>query len=274
MIAIVIGGIGILFIYWWMNRYVLTDPFYYDGAESPDKKKKEDKPKLSLGESFSYLLTSKYLGFIAVLVIAYGISMNLVDVTWKSQLNAYFPDSNDYFNFMGRFSFWTGIVTILLIFGTKGIVRRFGWLTGAMITPAMMLITSALFFAFVLFKDSLNGVVAYFGVTSVYMAVMIGAVQNILTKGTKYSLFDPTKEMAYIPLDQELKVKGKAAIDVIGGRLGKSGGGFIQFILLTLIAGSQLTIAPFLFVTITIVMIGWISAVKGLSKLYTAKNER
>ena len=38
------------------------------------------------------------------------------------------------------------------------------------------------------------------GFTPLMLAVMIGAGQNILSKGSKYSLFDPCKEMSYIPL--------------------------------------------------------------------------
>ena len=60
------------------------------------------------------------------------------------------------------------------------------------------------------------------------MAVMIGAAQNILSKAAKYSLFDPCKESAFIPLDAESRTKGKAAVEVIGGPLGKSGGSFLQ----------------------------------------------
>lgn len=271
MITVVIVGILTLAIYWWMSRYVLTDPFYYEPVSHGTKDEKSDKPKLSLGKSLSYLFSSKYLGFITILVLSYGIASNIIDLTWKNQIKAYLPNSNDYFAFMGQYTFWTGIVTVSFILTTKGIVSRFGWYWGAIITPLILLITGSFFFSFVLFKESLNDIVVSLGVTSVYMAVMIGAVQNILSKGAKYSLFDPTKEMAYIPLDQELKVKGKAAVDVIGGRLGKTGGGFIEFLLLTITGGTQLTIAPYLFGIIVFVSLIWMGAVKNLSKLYNIK---
>jgi ATP/ADP translocase len=35
---------------------------------------------------------------------------------------------------------------------------------------------------------------------------MVGAVQSILSKSAKCALFDPTLQMAYIPLDHESKV--------------------------------------------------------------------
>lgn len=270
MLSVVAVGALIVAVYWWMNRYVLVDAFYYDAAKT-EKIGKPEKPKLSLGESLSYLFSSKYLGFITILVLSYGITSNIIDLTWKNQIKTYLPNSNDYFAFMGRYTFWTGVVTVSFILTTKGIVNKFGWYWGAIITPLILFTTGAFFFSFVLLQEGLKDMVAFFGVTPVYMAVMIGAVQNVFSKGAKYSLFDPTKEMAYIPLDQELKVKGKAAVDVIGGRLGKTGGGLIEFILLTITGGTQLSIAPYLCGIIAFVSLLWMGAVKNLSKLYNAK---
>lgn len=42
------------------------------------------------------------------------------------------------------------------------------------------------------------------GLTPLMAAVLVGAAQNVFSKSAKYSLFDPCKEMAYIPLDDEV----------------------------------------------------------------------
>ena len=62
----------------------------------------------------------------------------------------------------------------------------------------------------------------------VVLAVWFGMVQDALSKSVKYCLFDATKNMAYVPLDEETRTKGQAAVEVIGGRAGKAGASLIQ----------------------------------------------
>lgn len=268
--AILITGVISMITYRWMYKNVLIDPKYYDEAAPKAEKKK--KPKLSVMESFKYLFSSPYIGLIALLVLSYGMSINLIEIIWKKQIALqYQGDPNGYNTFMGNFSRATGAVTIAIIFFTKGIVSRFGWFTAAVVTPTVLAITGAIFFALILFENIMNPVVMAFGFTTTYMAVIVGAAQNILTKGSKYAMFDPTKEMAYIPLDQELKIKGKAAVDVIGGRLGKAGGGYtIMFLFTILAAKDAMVIAPYLGFIIAAVVALWIFGVIALNRRYTA----
>lgn len=105
------------------------------------------------------------------------------------------------------------------------------------------------------------------------MAVIVGAAQNILTKGTKYALFDPTKEMAYIPLDQDLKTKGKAAVDVIGGRLGKAAGGYTVMGIFTIFAVQDImVVTPYLAAIIAGIVLMWVFGVGALSVRYNRAN--
>jgi len=270
MSAVLVACACAIAIYWWINKNVLTDARFYDPNEI--KKAKKDKPKMSMKESFVYLLKSPYLGCIAILVMAYGMSINLVEVTWKSQLKLQYPNPNDYQHFMGTFSQLTATLTIfMMLFVGGNVVRRWGWGTGALFTPVVLAATGIGFFAFVLFRDQLSGFIAMFGTTPLMMAVIFGMVQNIMSKATKYSLFDPTKEMAYIPLDSEVKLKGKAAIDVVGARLGKSGGSLVQqLLLLTFNAASIITIAPYIGGILLLIIVAWIVAAKALAKRYDA----
>ncbi len=265
MTAVVIAGLLTLVIYYWMNRVVLTDPRFYDVSQV---KKKKTKTKMSIGESIRFLGKSKYIGCIAFIVLAYGISINLIEVIWKSQVKAQYPNPLDYNNFMGHFSECTGYATIFMIlFVSHNVLRRFGWTIGALITPIVLTITGLLFLNFIVFREYMTGLLAMFGTTPLMMAVIFGAAQNIMSKSSKYSLFDPTKEMAYIPLDEESKVKGKAAIDVVGARLGKSGGSFVYQIAMLFVSTAVAT-APFIAAVFIFIVGGWIYSVKALGKRY------
>ncbi len=267
MTGVVVAGIGVIALYALMQRYVLTDSRFYDPSEL--KAAKKPKSKMSMTDSFLFLARSPYILCLALLVIAYGVSINLVEVTWKNQLKLQYPDPNDYSSFMGNFSFFTGTVTVLMMLFVGGNAVRKGWGFAAMITPVVLLITGVAFFAFILFRDSLTGYIAALGTTPLMLAVLFGAAQNIMSKSSKYSLFDPTKEMAYIPLDQESKVKGKAAVDVVGARLGKSGGSLIQIALMGAL-GSISAITPYIAAILFVIIAIWMVAVRVLEKKFLA----
>jgi AAA family ATP:ADP antiporter len=161
----------------------------------------------------------------------------------------------------------------MMLFVGGNVIRRLGWGVAAQFTPVILGITGLGFFAFVLFREQLSGMVAMLGTTPLMLAVVFGTIQNVMSKATKYSMFDPTKEMAYIPLDPEIKLKGKAAIDVVGARLGKSGGSLVQqglFIVFS--ATSVVQVAPYIAVFLVAIIVAWIFAAKALSKRFNALN--
>ena len=68
-------------------------------------------------------------------------------------------------------------------------------------------------------------------------------------------------------LDQESKVKGKAAIDVVGARLGKAGGSLIQQALIGIY--QSLRAAPGQIAVLLFLVIGvWIWAATGLGRMF------
>jgi len=266
MFLVVAAGFAVVWTYSWMQRNVLTDPRYYEAAGAP--KAKKEKPKLSMMESVRFLGRSKYLGCIAIIVVAYGASINLVEVVWKSQLKLQYPNPKEYSAFMGHFSEMTGIVTMFMfIFVSHNVIRRLGWTFAALVTPVVLGITGGLFLLFMVYGELTRNFLLTFSTTPLMMAVVFGAAQNILSKSAKYSLFDPTKEMAYIPLDPESKVKGKAAIDVVGARLGKSGGSFVQQGLM-LFMPTVASMAPIVGLACLLILGCWILAARNLGKKY------
>lgn len=272
LMSLVFGaGLIIMGLYYWMNRAVVPT------LDVGEKKTKKSKPKLSIIESFKYILSSKHLLCIAILVLSYGVTINYIDVLWKGQVKLYTNgDKNAYTDYMAYLSTMTGVMALVLMPLSSYVLRRFSWKTVACIVPGTLIVTSFIFFAAVYYGHILPGADALFGgVTAVGLAVQIGLIGGAFTKASKYSLFDSTKEMAYIPLDSELRSKGKAAVDVSGGRLGKSGGALTFFILQTLIPGATLpSLIPLVAIVAVAIFVSWFTAIGKLGTSLKELNDK
>lgn len=246
----------------------------YNAPHVTEQAAKEPPIKMGLRKNFAYLAKSNYLLALALIVLCYNISINLVEVIWKDQLNQLYPNPNDYNAYMGRVLTSTGIVsTLTSMFITSNVLRKTSWTFSAMISPFILLITGIGFFSFLLFKNSwLETFAGLLSTSTLGMGVFFGSLQNCFARASKYTFFDATKEMAFVPLNNESKQKGKAAIDGVGSRLGKSGGSLIHQGLLVVFGTVSLS-APFVGIILLITIGTWMFAVKTLGRQFDAIEE-
>lgn len=274
--AVVIVGLITVALFWWYTTVILKK----EDVDSPiqhGKIHETSSVKMSLRKGISYLAQSKYLIYIAVIVLAYNISLNMVEVIWKNQIHHLYPNPVDFNVYMGRVMIFMGCLsTLIALFICGPVIRRLGWTFTAMVTPAVFLVTGALFFWCILFQDTAGTLAATFlGISPPLLTVGLGAIQNCAARACKYTVFDITKEMAFIPLTPESKLKGKAIIDGVGSRLGKSGGAVIYQFLLVLF-GTVSVSAPYAAVLLFFIVVGWLFATKALGRRFnelTAKHE-
>ena len=263
--TVIVCGILAVAFFRWLHTHVLNPEEKAQKIPKPP----EEKVKMSMRKNVAYLAKSKYLICIAMIVLTYNIAINLVEVVWKNQINSQYPYPSDFQSYMGSVTTVIGIVaTFSAIFITGNVIRRFSWTTSAMIPAAITLITGLGFFTFVLFQHSgLETLAAVAGFTPIAFGLLLGSLQNVFTRASKYTFFDATKEIAFIPLSNESKLKGKAAIDGVGSRLGKSGGSVIhQGLLLIFTTVSAST--PFVAGIFLIVLLIWILSVVSLGKQF------
>ena len=219
------------------------------------------KKKMTFLQSLKYI-SNKYIALISIVVICYGISINLVEGVWKAQVKLLYNNEQSYASFMAKLQGYTGKASMISMAVGSYLLRLISWRIASLLTPLVILISGSTFFLFSVYQNFIGELII---ISPMMIAVMAGFVQNVMSKATKYAFFDSTKEMAYIPLNEELKSKGKAAADIIGGRLGKSGGAAIQWLLLLIPGSNLISISPMISaIFITIIFI-WIIVVNILA---------
>ncbi|TDG95614.1 Npt1/Npt2 family nucleotide transporter [Cardinium endosymbiont of Culicoides punctatus] len=258
----------ILIVYNYFTADIKANPEYYQVEQKP----KKVKVKMSFRQSMRFLAQSKYLIYVSILVTSYGLAIALFEAVLKAQVQEYIKMVGDNALLARVYSnqqILVGIVSILVaLFFATPILKR-GWSFAASATPVTALIMTVLFFAFLRFGSTLDTFLqTYYSTTAAYMAVMVGLCNVVLIKSVKYILFDPTKEAVYIPLDEETKVRGKAAVDGVGSRLGKSLASILITSMATTFGGGDIANirTPIVLIIIAVIIV-WLIAVRNLGKL-------
>ncbi len=264
VIIVCLCGIAAMGLYYRMHRTGLI-------AQEVAPVNPQEKRKLSLRESVRYILRSPYLIPLTLIVLGFNICINLTDVLWKEQLKRFFTDPNHLLAHMN------GVTVGIGIFGTIGgvlfsyIVRRWGWTATALITPLIMIAMGASFFFFFFGKGAASSWIAgVLGLTPVALSVFSGSLQNCLSKACKYSVFDASKELAFLPLDPESRLRGKAAIDGLGSGVGKSGSSLLYQGLI-IACGALSSAAPYIAMILFAVLGIWVLSVLSLGKQFKQK---
>ncbi|MEM8727936.1 MAG: Npt1/Npt2 family nucleotide transporter [Chlamydiota bacterium] len=273
-IVIFTGLLSIALFRWYTVCVIRRDPMMRKVHAKNERKRKE--VKMGMRKNFAYLMQSKYLLCIAVLVIGFNIAANMVEIIWKDQIRLAYPDPDAFRAYMGSVVKAIGFLsTFVAIFISGNLIRKMGWTFSALTTPLALLIPGVFFFGILLFQDHpiVDTWSAAFGFTPLTLGVLLGSIQNISLRGCKYTLFDTTKEIAFIPLSSESKFKGKAAIDGVGSRLGKTGGSIIHSGLLMIFGTISLS-TPFVGAFLLLIILGWMIATKSLGKQFNRLTAR
>ncbi len=262
---IILAGFITMGVFRWLHVSVLNKEMADEHAEAiANNLPPPTKKKLSMRENLRYVLRSSYVLSIALIIIAYNVVINLTEVLWKHEVRELYPAPKDYNIFMNEVTTIIGVMaTLMALFVSGNLIRRFGWTFTALVTPVILLLTSFGFFGFFFLKEHPQIVLSLCGLSPLYLVVLFGTMQNSLSRAAKYTVFDATKEMAFIPLSTDEKIKAKAAVDGVCNRLGKSGGAVIYhflFFAFTSIPAS----APYVGLFLLIIIGLWMVCVKVL----------
>jgi AAA family ATP:ADP antiporter len=186
------------------------------------------------------IFSNKKLLCISLLVVGFGLTTNLIEVVWKENVKYLHPTPQAYNAYINQLTSLIGIFAVCMAFGSRWIFKKLSWTQSAILTPFALFITSLLFFASLLIShDNLSRLSAFLGLAPIHLVVTLGSIYYVLAMTAKYTLFDTSKEMAFLSIDFAERTKAKSVIDSIGSRLGKSGAScFYQFLLLTFGAAS------------------------------------
>lgn len=224
------------------------------------------KNKVSFIESLSGIFQSPQLFCIALLVVGFGLTTNLVEVIWKDLIKKVHPSPQAYNAYVNQLTSIIGLLAVIMSLISRWIFQNIKWSIIVLITPLSLFLSCSLFFmSFHLPATHLEAISGLFKQEPIVWMMTLGSIYYVISLTAKYTLFDVTKEMAFLTLESEQRMRGKSVIDSVGSRIGKSGSSCI-FQLILLLFGSTSGQAPLVGFLALLVISSSVIAAKKLSK--------
>lgn len=264
-------------------RFVFWKVFNIDQHTLNEEKEaktfvKTSKPSMiqSIRSNFALFFNNITTSNLFVCIVSYGLIINLMEVIWKNAIAKQSLTVAAFLKTQGLNSLITSIVSILISYFTSYLLHK-KWIYVALVTPISLGLTGLGFISMYLF-----GGYIWSPDLVLQFAVNLGLMNNVISKVSKYTFFDPSKECVFVSLDPSIRSKAKV-VDSVGGRLGKSAGSLIYFVtMMSLVSINDLrhasaakspieSIAVYVLIFIIFSMIAWIRSILTLNKVMTEK---
>lgn len=224
----------ILFCKYYLERYVITTPIFI-----PEKVKKAKGPKVSpsFREGLEIMYKSKFLLGMCTMICFYSVVFNILETVYKSGIkNGADQLGVERGKHSGRFNsydqYMTSISVILLNMSSfSKSVDNLGWMTVALITPLIGLISSLCILGLGTYNsaaldESIGLTNGIFGGAKPLIALenYLGTFCLACMKIFKFTAFDVAKERISMRIESKYRPKFKSIYDGIFNKFGKSMG--------------------------------------------------
>lgn len=256
----IVLGVIVVSLYWFLNNKILSD---VDISQI----QLQEKETLPFMQSIKLILKSRYILLIVGIFFCYGCAVAIAEGPWKAKVSSLYTTPEAYTTFVGSYLKYQTMMTIILAIIGSILIRKVGWLSAAILGPILIFCFGSLFFLSTNFSF-IPSILHLVDPTTI--PVLMGTMQVVLAKASKYALLDSVKEMAFVPLPNKIKNNGKS-IDGLGTKFGKSMGSLVQTLMFIIVPtasyGSISIYLMFIFIAVCIV---WFVVIKLLSVRYNA----
>lgn len=204
--------VGALFIL----AFGMGIPFVWPGdqltaAQRERSRKLKRKESLSKGE-VRRLLSNSHVRLIAVSVLIVVLTKQLVDYEFNTLSKILYPGEDALTEFQGVVGAATQWLPLISVIGLRPLLKRWGLSSIVFILPGLIFVTSL-------------GMAAFF---SIWTVIAVRASDSMF----RYSAERASREILYVPIPEEIKLKAKTYIDVgVEKGLGKAlAAGFIALL--------------------------------------------